>query len=168
MPLPITRVALTEQEELLSPKGGRRMDLPGFDPEFVDFPDYIIRITDRIWHQRQVELCERYYTDDCEIHTLAGDVIGAKTVTANTRAMMAAFPDRRLEPDNVIWSDDGANGFYSSHLITSLMTNLGASEFGPATRRKVRVLTIADCLCRNNKIYKEWLVRDTAGLVAQL
>ena len=60
MPLPITRIALTEQAELLNPKGGRRMDLPGFDDEFVDFPDYIIRITDRIWHERQVELCERY------------------------------------------------------------------------------------------------------------
>lgn len=168
MPLPITRIALTEQAELLNPKGGRRMDLPGFDDEFVDFPDYIIRITDRIWHERQVELCERYYTDDCEIHTLTGDIVGAQTVTKNTRAMMNAFPDRRLEPDNVIWSDDGADGFYSSHLITSPMTHLGASEFGPATGRKVRVLTIADCLCRDNKIYKEWLVRDTAGLVEQL
>ncbi|MCU0730571.1 MAG: hypothetical protein MUE84_03185, partial [Hyphomonas sp.] len=28
--------------------------LPGFDPEFVDFPHYIIRITERIWHDRAV------------------------------------------------------------------------------------------------------------------
>lgn len=168
MPLAITRVALTDETDLLNPQPGRRMDLPGFDDEFVDFPDYIIRITDRIWHQREVELCERYYTADCLVHTLAGDVIGARAVTENTYAMMAAFPDRRLEPDNVIWSDDGADGFYSSHLITSTMTNEGPSEFGPATGKAARVLTIADCLCRDNKIYKEWLVRDTAGLVSQL
>lgn len=165
---PITRVALTDEADLLNPAPGRRMALPGFDDEFVDFPDYIIRITDRIWHQRQVELCERYYTQDCAVHTLAGNVIGARTVTDNTHAMMAAFPDRRLEPDNVVWSDEGEGAFYSSHLITSTMTNLGPSEFGPATGQRVRVLTIADCLCRANRIYKEWLVRDTAGLVQQL
>jgi len=168
MTLPITRVALTPQDELLNPQGGRRMDLPGFDPEFVDFPDYIIRITDWIWHQRDVDLCERYYTDDCLVHTLTGDVTSARDVTRNTRAMMAAFPDRRLEPDNVIWSDEGEDGFYSSHLITSLMTNMGDSEFGPATERKVRVLTIAGCLCRENKIYREWLMRDTSDIVQQL
>jgi predicted ester cyclase len=144
------------------------MDLPGFNKEFVDFPDYIIRITDRIWHQRKVDLCLDYYSQDCMIHTLAGEVRGADTVVANTHATMAAFPDRRLEADNVIWSDDGPDGFYSSHLITSLMTNLGPSEFGPATGKRVRILTIADCACRDNRIYEEWLVRDNLGLVLQL
>lgn len=166
--LPITEVATTSEAELLNPVPGRRMELPGFDPEFVDFPDYIVRITDRIWHQRQVDLCLDYYTPDCAIHTLAGDIVGAETVVANTHATLAAFPDRRLEPDNVIWSDDGAAGFYSSHLITSPMTNLGPSEFGPATGRRVRVITIADCACRDNRIYEEWLVRDYAGMALQL
>ena len=49
-PLPITKVATTDLSELLNPVEGQRMALPGFDAEFVDFPDYIIRITDRIWH----------------------------------------------------------------------------------------------------------------------
>ncbi|MEM9880607.1 MAG: ester cyclase, partial [Pseudomonadota bacterium] len=112
--------------------------------------------------------CETYYTDDCLIHTLGGDVTGSEAVTQNTRATMQAFPDRRLEPLNVIWSDDGPAGFYSSHLSLSPMTNLGPSEFGPATGRKAHIYTIADCMCRENKIYLEWLVRDTAGLVQQL
>jgi hypothetical protein len=63
-------------QTLLDPQGGQRMILPGFDDEFVDFPDYIIRITDRIWHDRDVELCARYYTDDCLIHTMTGNIIG--------------------------------------------------------------------------------------------
>lgn len=167
-PQPITEVATTSEAELLDPVPGRRMDLPGFDPEFVDFPDFIVRITDRIWHQRRVEMCRDYYTQDCPIHTLAGDVIGVEAVIANTHATLEAFPDRRLEPDNVVWSDDGSDGFYSSHLITSPMTNLGPSEFGPATGKKLRVITIADCACRENRIYEEWLARDYAGMALQL
>lgn len=168
MPKPITHVATTDIKDMMSPEPGRRMDLPGFDDEFVDFPHYIVRITERIWHDRDVDLCLKWYTDDCLIHTLSGDIVGAKTVVDNTWATLKSFPDRRLDADNVIWSDEGQGDFYSSHLITSKMTNAGDSEFGPATGRKVLVRTIADCLCRGNKIFREWLVRDNYGLVLQL
>ncbi len=168
MTLPITQVAITDLSDMLTPQGGPRMELPGFDTEFVDFPDYIIRITDRIWHDRNVELCAKYYTQDCLIHTLTGPIVGAQTVIDNTYATMDAFPDRVLDADNVIWSDDRDGVFYSSHLITSKMTNLGTSEFGPATGRKVRVRTIADCACRANKIFEEWLARDYAAMVIHM
>lgn len=168
MTRPITIVATTDLSDMLNPQGGRRMDLPGFDAEFVDFPDYIIRITDRIWHDRDVELCAKYYTDDCLIHTMTGQIIGAQTVIDNTYATMKAFPDRVLDADNVVWSNDGEGEFYSSHLITSKMTNLGPSEFGPATGRKVRVRTIADCACKDNKIFEEWLARDYAAMVVHM
>lgn len=166
--LRVTEVATTSEAELLNPTPGRRMDLPGFDDEFVDFPDYIVRITDRIWHQRQIEKCLDYYTPDCAIHTLAGEIVGAETVVANTHATLEAFPDRRLEPDNVVWSNDGDAGFYSSHLITSSMTNLGPSDFGPATGKRVKVITIADCACQDNRIYEEWLARDYSGMAIQM
>ncbi|MEO1220296.1 MAG: ester cyclase [Pseudomonadota bacterium] len=166
--LPITEVATTSENDLLNPVPGRRMELPGFDEEFVDFPDYIVRITDRIWHERRVELCRDYYTQDCVIHTMAGDIIGADTVVANTLATLESFPDRHLNPDNVIWSDDGDGKFYSSHLINSPMTNLGETEFGPATGKRIKVITIADCACRDNRIYEEWLARDYAAMAMQL
>ncbi|MEL7488699.1 MAG: ester cyclase, partial [Pseudomonadota bacterium] len=102
------------------------------------------------------------------IHTLAGDIVGAATVEANTHATLAAFPDRTLDGDNVIWSGDEDVGYYSSHLITSRMTNLGPSEFGPPTGKRARIRTIADCICKENKIVREWLVRDNAALVQQL
>lgn len=171
---PITQVATTDLSDLLNPTGGPRMELPGFDPEFVDFPDYIIRITDRIWHERKVEMCLDYYAPDSLIHTQSGDIIGAQTVVDNTYATLASFPDRVLDADNVIWSKDAPQAgsdnpvFYSSHLITSKMTNDGASEFGPATGRKIKVITIADCACRDNVVFEEWLVRDYAAVVQQM
>ena len=168
MPPPVMRVATTDITEIMAPGIVRRMALPGFDPEFVDFPHYIIRITERIWHDREVDLCLKWYAPDCAIHTLAGPITGAQTVVDNTWATLAAFPDRRLDGDNVIWSDEGDGSFLSSHLITSKMTNLGDSDFGPATGNRVLVRTIADCLCRDNRIVEEWLVRDNLALVEQL
>lgn len=168
MPLPVMRVATTDITDMMNPGPGRRMALPGFAEEFVDFPHYIIRITERIWHDREVDLCLQWYSEDCAIHTLAGPITGARTVVDNTWATLAAFPDRRLDGDNVIWSDEGDGSFLSSHLITSKMTNLGDSDFGPATGKRVLVRTIADCLCRENRIVEEWLVRDNLALVEQL
>lgn len=168
MPLPVMRVATTDISDMMNPGPERRMDLPGFDAEFVDFPHYIIRITERIWHDREVDLCLNWYSEDCAIHTLAGPITGAQTVVDNTWATLAAFPDRRLDGDNVIWSDEGDGSFLSSHLITSKMTNLGDSDFGPATGKRALVRTIADCLCRENRIVEEWLVRDNLALVEQL
>lgn len=168
MPPPVMRVATTDISDMMNPGPERRMALPGFADEFVDFPHYIIRITERIWHDREVDLCLDWYSQDCAIHTLAGPIAGAQTVVDNTWATLAAFPDRRLDGDNVIWSDEGDGSFLSSHLITSKMTNLGDSDFGPATGKRVLVRTIADCLCRDNRIVEEWLVRDNLALVEQL
>ena len=168
MTKPIMRVATTHMKDILNPGDVRRMEMPGFDTEFVDFPHYIMKITDRIWHDRQVEAIHDYYTPDCPIHTLGGDIVGAAQVVRNTYDTLESFPDRRLDGDNVIWSHDGDGHFYSSHLISSKMTNLGASEFGPATGRKILAHTIADCLCFENKVIREWLVRDYAGIVLQM
>ena len=168
MPPAVMCVATTDITEMMNPGPERRMALPGFADEFVDFPHYIIRITERIWHDREVDLCLDWYSEDCAIHTLAGPITGAQTVVDNTWATLAAFPDRRLDGDNVIWSDEGDGSFLSSHLITSKMTNLGDSDFGPATGKRVLVRTIADCLCRENRIVEEWLVRDNLALVEQM
>lgn len=165
---PVTRVTRTDLDELLHPVPGRRQALPGFDDEFVDIADYIIRITWRIWEGGGVERIRDYYENDVVIHTPAGVVRGVDALVQNTRAMQKSFPDRTLWGDNVIWSNEGERGFYSSHRITSHMTNLGASEFGPATGRRATVVTIADCAVKENRIFEEWLVRDNLSLVWQL
>ena len=146
----------------------RRPALPGFDAEFSDIVDYILRITYRIWEGNDPALVRPYYTDDCLIHTLSGPIVGAETVVANTAATLEAFPDRRLFADDVIWSDEGKAGFYTSHRITSPMTHRGHGHWGAPTGRRARVRTIADCLVRDNRIYGEWLMRDGLAMALQL
>lgn len=168
---PITRVTVATETEMLNPEPGLRMDLPGFESRFVDFPDYIFRITDDIWHKRDLDYISDCYSNDCLIHTQTGNIIGAQTVIKNTAATLVSFPDRRLDADNVIWScdpDEAGDVFYSSHRITSKMTNDGPSEFGPATGRKIRVTTFADCAAKENCIFEEWLVRDYGAMVLQM
>jgi predicted ester cyclase len=78
------------------------------------------------------------------------------------------FPDRRLLAEDVIQSGDEDGGFLSSHRIISPMTHLGDGNFGPATGRKIHARTIADCVCKNNRIVHEWLVRDHAAIALQI
>ena len=159
-------------DELLA-EGPRRQDLPGYDPAYRDFVDYIIRCTHRIWEQKNVGLCRTHYAVDCAIHTLAGPVNGVEAVVQNTITTLASTPDRRLIGEDVIWSDDRPEGLgaglYSSHRIVSRSTHMGDDPLlGTATMVSNGVMTIADCLCRENRIVEEWLVRDNLRGVLQI
>jgi predicted ester cyclase len=168
MTLPVTFVPWKDISSLLAPTPERRQALAGFDADYVDIVDYIVRCTHRIWEGKNLDLIRTHYTDDCLIHTLAGPTRGVEAVIAGTLSTLQAFPDRTLCADHVIWSDDGPRGYHSSHRITSHMTHLGDNDFGPASRRRATVVTIADCAVRANRIYEEWLVRDNWSLAAQL
>ncbi|MEM5551122.1 nuclear transport factor 2 family protein [Pseudoalteromonas neustonica] len=153
---------------ILNPQIKKQQALVGFDEEFVDIVDYILRITHRIWEQKNIGLCYRYYADICPVFTLGGYSENIEDVIQGTLKTIAAFPDRSLIGENVIFSQEENDHYYSSHLISSVMTNTGNSEFGPATNKTGRVTTIADCVCYKNQIVKEWLVRDNGFLVKQL
>ena len=143
-----------------SPKGAY-----GADDGLVDF---ILGITFEIWEQRGIELINQYYGADTVVYGLDGITRGAAQMIAGTRAMLEAYPDRLLLPDNVIWSGSRAEGYYSSHRILSPMINKGPTLFGPATGKQVRILTIADCVVEEGVITLEWLLRDNHALITQL
>ena len=140
----------------------------GFDPDFEDLPDYILKITARIWEGRRPDLIRRYYAPDCVVRAPAGDMRGAEAVVANTLETMHEFPDRRLLGEDVVWAGDDDAGYYSSHRILSTMRHDGDGRFGPATGKPVRARTIADCVVRENRIHAEWMVRDRAAMARRI
>lgn len=146
-------------------KGAAKRGRYGPNSELVD---YILGITFEIWEERGVDLIRQYYAPNCVVYSLDAVQQGSDAMVENTHRYLEAFPDRLLLADDVIWSDDIENGFYSSHRIESPMTNLGASAFGPATGKQVRVTAIADCVVQNGRISREWLVRDGMALIQQL
>ena len=154
--------------QILAPQGARRQDIPGFGEEYSDIVDYILRCTHRIWEQKDVGLIATHYAADIVVHMMTGPVFGMDGVIAGTSRTLSAFPDRTLTGEAVIWSDEGEGAYLSSHRITSTATNLGTSELGPATGKRITFTTIADCLCKENLIIEEWLARDYSAMALQL
>jgi predicted ester cyclase len=140
----------------------------GFDAEFTNLDHYIRVITDRIWEGRRIDDIQRYYSDDCAVETPSSVSIGVQPVIDGTRATLLAFPDRRLLAEDVIASGDDIGGYLSSHRIFSPMTHAGPGVFGAPSGRAVYARTIADCVCINNRIVHEWLVRDQAAIARHI
>ncbi len=133
-----------------------------------DIVDYILGITFEIWEQRGVELIHQYYAEDCTVWGLDGITHSAAEVVDATWATLNAFPDRNLLAENVIWSGDRADGYYTSHRLLSRATNKGPTVYGPATGINIRMTNIADCVIEDGVIVREWLVRDNMTLAQQL
>ena len=139
-------------------------DMTGFDPEFRDLDHYIRLITERIWEGRRIDDIRRYYSDPCVVETPSSVTSSIEDVVNGTKATLVAFPDRRLLAEDIIQSGEAAGGYLSSHRIISTMTHLGEGAFGKPTGKRIHVRTIADCVCKDNRIIHEWLVRDQAAI----
>lgn len=142
--------------------------MKGFDTEFVNLDQYIRVITARIWEGGRIDDILTYYSDPCIVETPSSVTTELDAVVQGTRVTLEMFPDRRLLAEDVIQSGDEDHGFLSSHRIISTMTHCGDGVFGPATKKRLHVRTIADCLCKDNRIIHEWLVRDQGAIARQL
>ena len=142
--------------------------MKGFDPKFVDFPDYIIGITKELWEDRQIAKLHDYYGPEIVVRSPASVVVGNKDVIAATMATLAEFPDRTLLGEDVIWCGTPEDGLLSSHRLLSTATHTHAGVYGPPTGVKLQYRIIADCHAINNQINDEWLIRDQGAIVRQL
>jgi hypothetical protein len=142
--------------------------MKGFQDEFTNLPDYIIKITKEIWEERGLATLNHYYAPDLTMRTPSGLVIGNQAVIDGTLATLAEFPERQLLAEDVIWSGDENEGFLSSHRLVTSGRHLGHGAFGEPTGRRFEIRAIADCAAKDNVIYDEWLIRDNSGIVKQL
>lgn len=142
--------------------------MKGFDAEFSNLDHYIRVITARIWEGRRIDDIHKYYSDPCVVETPMSVSTAIEDVITSTRATLVMFPDRRLLAEDVIQSGQEEGGFLSSHRIISTMTHAGDGSFGPATGARIHVRTVADCVCKDNRVIHEWLVRDQAAIALQI
>ncbi len=142
--------------------------IKGFDAEFRDLNQYIRVITDRIWEGGRIDDIRVYYSDPCIVDTPSAVSTSVEEVVNGTRATLVMFPDRRLLAEDILISGDEEAGFLSSHRIISTMTHLGDGAFGKASGRRVHARTIADCVCKDNRVVHEWLVRDQGAIAQQI
>lgn len=164
----VTRIRQRDAAELRAPAGVRTQPLAGFEDQFTDIVDYIVRITDEIWMDRAIGRIYETYDASCTVYSAYGVVRSVEEVIAGTLVTLNAFPDGEIHHLNVAWSGDERSGFHTSHLGHSRSTNLGRTGWGPATGRRASIRFAADCIARDNRIHTEWLVRDTGAQVRQL
>ncbi len=146
----------------------RSQSLRGFDQEYTDIVDYIVRCTHRIWDERDVGLIYTHYTHNAVVYASLGNSYTREEVVRATIQRLAELPDRRGMATQVIWSGDDEKGFYTSHLVTGTGRHTEPGPYGCPTGRTFTARTIADCLVFENRIYREWLVRDNMAILRQL
>jgi len=164
----ITLAAKGDITKIMSPGTKRHQSLKGFDEDYVDIVDYIIRCTHKIWEEKGVGVIYSHYGHNIPIWTTEGLTYGCEIVVENTLKTQAAFPDVRLIGDEVLWSGNDEDGFHTSHRITWVAHNTGYSLYGPPTGRRIVRTGIANCFVRENKIIEEWIARDEIAVVKQL
>jgi predicted ester cyclase len=156
--LPVTDTRGTDISKLLNPGVERRQPLAGFDEDYVDIVDYIVRCTHKIWEEKNIGPIYTHYLHDSVVHTGEGETYGREAMVANTVQTIATWPDRLLYADDVVWTGNDQDGFYSSHRYTSVGAPLGG--LGAAAARRSRRSGIALCYVLQNRIIEEWVVSD--------
>jgi len=153
---------------IIAMDGAQAPTMRGFAPKFQDIIDYIIKSTHEIWEERGIGRLYEYYGTNMHVHTSDGGVYTRDQVIEATIQSLAAFPDRRLYGDEVIWTGNDTDGFYTSHRLTHEGHNWGPTHYGAATGRRVNYRAIADCKVVEGRIVEEWLARDELTLIYQL
>ena len=164
----VTCVRQRDMAELRLGPPARTQPMAGFDPQYGDIVDYIVQITEEIWRDRAIGRIYETYDASCTIYAASGVIRSVEPVVAATLASLNAYPDQVTDHVNIAWSGDEAAGFYTSHLGYSRATNLGATEFGPASGKAVMSYFVADCISRNNRIHTEWLIHDSGAVLHHL
>ena len=142
--------------------------MKGFDKKYKSFPDYILKITKQIWEGKDVNSIANYYTEDIPVRSPFGVTYGNKPVIDATFATLREFPNRQLLGEDVIWNKDAEDGYHSSHRILSKGTHLGDGSYGKPSGKNIYYRVIADCACKYNQVYDEWIVRDQGAMVRQI
>lgn len=147
---------------------GPSQSMRGFEARYANIIDYIVRITHRIWEDRDVAYIADTYSSDSMVYDDYGLQRGSAKIIADTHHTTGAFSDIRLIADEVIWAGDDEVGFHTSHRTLIRGRNDGDSKYGPATGREVDVLVIANCVSRENVIFLEHVLYNNSSLLMQL
>ena len=154
--------------QLLNPATERVQSMRGFEDTYTDIIDYIVRITHRIWEEKDIGYIYDTYKHNSHVYDDYGLQYGRDKIVADTVHTINAFPDIRLFADEIVWAGDDEVGFHTSYRAVIIGHNTGYSRYGPPTGRKVMLWCIANCIALENEIFEEWVVYDTASLIHQL
>ena len=153
---------------LLEPSPGRVQSMRGFESQYTDIVDFIVRVTHRIWEEKEIGYIYSSYRHNSQVIDDSGLQYGRDKIVADTVHTINAFPDIRLYADEVIWAGDDRSGFHTSHRAVIIGHNTGYSRWGAPTGRKIAVWAVANCVALENEIFEEHVLYNNACLLMQL
>lgn len=153
---------------LVNPGSERVQPMRGFEETYVDIIDYIVRITHRIWEEKDIGYIYDTYKHNSRVWDGTGLQYGRDKIVADTVHTINAFPDIRLYADEIVWAGNDEVGFHTSHRTVIKGHNTGFSRFGAPTGKQMMVWCLANCVALENEIFDEWVLYDTAHLIRQL
>ena len=150
-----------------------RDDMPaqsmrGFEDQYRNIIDYIVRITHRIWEEKDIGYIYDTYAHNSRVYDDYGLQYGRDKIVADTTHTINAFPNIRLVADEIIWAGDEDVGFYTSHRTIIQGDNTGYSRYGPPTGKRVSLWCIANCVSRENEIFLEHVLYNTSAMLRQM
>jgi len=141
----------------------------GFDPKFRDFPDYVLGMSHEIWEGRGLAAKLRQYCHaDIIQRSPAGILSGTEAVVSEVLSTQAAFPDRRLLGEDVIWCGSPAVGMLGAHRGLVLAGYGGGGPFDAAAGQRVRYREMSEIYAKSNLISDVWRVIDTGAITRQM
>jgi len=164
----VLQVERRDFTELVPEDRPRVQSMKGFDDCYTDIVDYIVRCTHKIWDERNVGLIYTHYTHNCVLYGVLGTMYDRESVVRETVQRIVEFPDRRGMAIGVIWRGNDVDGFYTSHMTHGTGRHTEFGMLGKPTGRTYVTRTLVDCMILNNKIYREWVVRDNMAQLLQL
>jgi steroid delta-isomerase-like uncharacterized protein len=147
---------------------GPSQSMRGFEETYRNIIDYIVRITYKIWEDRDVEYIGDTYSDTSKVYDDYGLQHGSKKIIADTYHTTNAFSDIQLIADEVVWAGDDNVGYHTSHRTIIRGTNNAESKYGPATNKTIDVLVIANCVALDNEIFLEHVLYNNSSMLQQL
>ena len=158
----------TQNEKRIPDDFGIKQSLEGFDDTYQNIIDYIVRITYRIWEDRDVEYILDTYSSFSKVFDDYGLQLGNQKIVDDTHHTTGAFSNIKLIADEVIWAGNDKIGFHTSHRTIIRGTNDGPSKYGPATNKDINILVIANCVALENRIFLEHVCYNTSSMLLQL
>jgi len=149
--------------QLLHPPTERVQSMRGFEDTYVDIIDYIVRITHRIWEQKDIGYIYETYKHSSRVYDDSGLQYGRDKIVADTVHTINAFPDYHASNDNVIVQGDwiAATGFVTG-------THQGEWLGVPPTGRPMKMRFSDFWLVRDGFLVENWVMVDDIDVMRQL
>lgn len=158
----------TPNEKRIPDDFGPKQSMQGFEETYQNIIDYIVRITYKIWEDRDVEYIADTYSDRSQVFDDYGLQHGCQKIIQDTHHTTGSFSDIRLVADEIVWAGNDEVGYHTSHRTIIRGTNDGDSKYGPTTNRYIDVLVIANCVVLENEIFLEHVLYNNSSMLQQL